>query len=92
MTREEIVDLIVNTLEDICGKVACGPSVSGSLFGSGGVLDSVGLLHLVVNLEERLAPLVGKPVRLVSSDTMSQGKSPFRTVDSLADYVVGLCQ
>ncbi len=92
MTKDEITAIIRATLEDILPKTACGPAYAGSaLFGRDGILDSIGLLTLVVQLEEKLSAATGKPVRLVTSAAMSQTKSPFRDVDSLTSYIGELC-
>jgi len=94
VNRDELVTGFIRPiLDEILPPVACGPNVPDVLFGDKGALDSMGLLSLVVLLEEKVNAATGKTVRLVSADTMSQSKSPFRSVDTLADYVMGLlCQ
>ena len=90
MTRDEIGTVIGSVLDEILPPVACGPSHGATLFGPDGVLDSVGLLSLVVLLEERVQEATGKPIRLVSASALSAKHSPFRTAESLTDYVAGL--
>lgn len=58
------------------------------LFGAGGVLDSLGLVHLIVLLEARLDERFGIAVTLADERALSERKSPFRTVGSLTDYAL----
>ncbi len=85
MTRDFV---ITNFIRPVLGEITGNPEVV-HLFGKEGVLDSMGLLSLVVLLEEQVSQAAGKPIRLVS-DSAFGAKSPFRTVDTLADYVVEL--
>lgn len=58
------------------------------LFGPSGVLDSLGLVSVVVELEQALTDRVGRNVSLMNDSAMSQTRSPFRTVRSLAEYAM----
>ncbi|MBI5267149.1 MAG: acyl carrier protein [candidate division Zixibacteria bacterium] len=58
-----------------------------NLFGDGAALDSLGLVNLIVAVEERIESGTGKGVRLVSEKAMSRRQSPFRTVSTLAEYI-----
>jgi acyl carrier protein len=60
------------------------------LYGRDGVLDSLSLVSLILLVEERAAESLGKSVSLTSDRALSQVRSPFRSVGSLADYVVTL--
>lgn len=57
------------------------------LFGDGAPLTSLGLVTLVMEVEDRVTSVTGKTVRLVSSDAMSRKHSPFRTLGALASYI-----
>jgi acyl carrier protein len=73
------------------GVPAAGPpqaSIETPLFGPHGMLDSLGLVHLIVVLEDRLADLFGVNLTLADDKALSERRSPFRTVGSLTDYVV----
>ena len=56
------------------------------LFGEGGHLDSVGLVSLVVAVEEAIEDRLGVSISLADERAMSQARSPFRTIGSLAEY------
>jgi acyl carrier protein len=57
------------------------------LFGPGTPLDSLGLVALVIDVEDSLRDS-GMHVELSDARAMSQTRSPFRTVGSLVDYVM----
>lgn len=56
------------------------------LFGGGGPLDSLGLVALVIDIEEALADR-GVTVTLTDERAMSQHRNPFRTVAVLAAHI-----
>ena len=60
------------------------------LFGDKGILDSMGLVSLITDMEERIEDEFGISLILADESAMSQRKSPFRTVSSLAKYVYRL--
>ena len=59
-----------------------------ALFGRGGWLDSMGLVTLVVEVEQLLAERFGLQVTLADDRAMSQRSSPFRTVGTLVAYIL----
>jgi D-alanine--poly(phosphoribitol) ligase subunit 2 len=56
------------------------------LLGRDGILDSLGLVTLVVALEQSIEDMYGVSVSLADERALSAGKSPFRTIGALADY------
>lgn len=56
------------------------------IFGPESPLDSLGLVALLLDIEDELAAN-GCPVLLSDDRAMSQKRSPFRTVESLVDYI-----
>lgn len=90
MDRQTLVDLIAESVRGyrvamLGAESSVGPETR--LFGGGGVLDSLGLVSVVVELEQKLSDLQGRDVSLMNDRAVSQTNSPFRTVESLADYV-----
>lgn len=57
------------------------------LFGPDAVLDSVGLITLIVELEERVESVTGRPIALTDERTLATRPSVFATVGSLTDYL-----
>ncbi|MGF1449638.1 MAG: hypothetical protein ACFB20_09505 [Opitutales bacterium] len=68
------------------------PQANTALFGGGSGLDSMGLVTLIADLEERLAEAFEQPVVLADERAMSRSRSPFRTVGALEDYICGLLE
>ncbi len=64
-------------------------SPQAAIFGSGSQLDSLGLVALLIDIEEALSDR-GAAVMLTDSRAMSQTSSPFRAVPPLVDYIVQL--
>ena len=62
------------------------------LFGAHGPFDSIGLVSLVVIVEERVEDRYGVSISLADERAMSQERSPFRSVGALAQYAYGLIE
>jgi acyl carrier protein len=58
------------------------------LLGPSGAVDSLGLVRLVMTVERQVEDDFSVGVSLTDEKAMSQRNSPFRTVGSLADYIV----
>ena len=58
-----------------------------ALLGRQSVLDSMGLVHLLAALEERIAAETGQDLVLADDKAMSAVVSPFRSVQSLARFI-----
>jgi acyl carrier protein len=87
---EQLTALIVSALrEQGRGREVATLLELGSetpLFGREGVLDSLGLVALVVAVEQAIEDAYGVSVSLADERALSEGKSPFRTIGTLADY------
>jgi acyl carrier protein len=62
------------------------------LFGKKGLFDSIGLVGLVVSVEEAIENTYGVAVSLADEKAMSHSKSPFRSIGSLAEYASRLVE
>lgn len=60
------------------------------LFGRGSKLDSLGLVNLIVMVEEKVMDQLDAAITIADERAMSQKHSPFRTIHSLSEYVVEL--
>jgi D-alanine--poly(phosphoribitol) ligase subunit 2 len=63
---------------------------SSVLFGSGSMLDSMSLVNLITAIEELIEDDKGVYLTLADENAMSMTNSPFKTVETLADYIVQL--
>jgi acyl carrier protein len=88
--REELVTIVLDCLRELGRQESLelaaelGPDTR--LFGEGGALDSVGLVSLAVAVEQAVEERYGRPVSLADEKALSQARSPYRTVGTLADY------
>ena len=57
------------------------------LFGGNSKLDSLGLVNLIVAVEQNIEDEFDITITLADERSMSQKHSPFRTVGSLVDYI-----
>jgi len=91
LSRTEIADVVLSSLRDMLSRKDGGlPEAVGEstdLIGRGSLLDSLGLVTLIVDLEQRLADQYEISLTLADERAMSQKNSPFRSVRSLADYI-----
>jgi acyl carrier protein len=62
-------------------------SLKTALFGDGAILDSLGLVGLIVAVEEQIQDEFGVAVTLADERALSQSQSPFLTIGTLVDYV-----
>lgn len=94
--REAILQSIYRAVDSFnrrqAGVTPLAKSEDTVLFGTGGGLDSLGLVTLIVNTEQQLGDDLGRPFTLVDERALSSRNSPFRTLGTLADYVLTLCE
>jgi acyl carrier protein len=57
------------------------------LLGSQSVLDSMRLVSLIVTIERELEDAFGVALTLADERALSMNASPFRSIQSLADYI-----
>lgn len=62
------------------------------IFGRNGLLDSMDLVSLIVDLEKKIEDEFGISLIIADERAMSEKKSPFRTVLSLAEYICALIE
>jgi acyl carrier protein len=92
MNRNEIEKIILETLcmvnlaREDDKQLTVSPDAR--LFGNGGQLDSMGLLALIIDVEEALGE-AGYHIMLMAERAMSSRQSPFKDVPSLVAYIEG---
>lgn len=94
MDKEDITNLVISSLDEVLREQEKENEVqidslneSTYLIGRRAVLDSLGLVTLVVNIEQRLGDDYGIYVTIADERALSQEKSPFKTVESLSEYI-----
>lgn len=91
--RQTVVDIITASLRDLYEQnniTADAPTEETYLVGRRAALDSLGLVTLIVELEQRIEEEFDAALTLASERAMSQKNSPFLTVATLADYICTL--
>jgi len=94
--KDKIIGIIIQSLNSL-NEEWNNPSlehidVNTRIYGSGGNVDSLGLVTLITDLEERLTSDFLRDIVLADEKAMSQQNSPFRSVESLSNYIEHLIQ
>jgi acyl carrier protein len=87
-------EIVVASLNEVFAQTGlpAPESITGDtvLVGKDAVLDSLGVVSLIVEVEQRVEAEHGVSVTLANDKAMSQRNSPFRTVSVLAEHVVAM--
>ncbi len=94
MQRNELIERLTGLLAEAVAEEsshdARPASPDSPLLGSNAVLTSLRLVTFITDCESILEEEYEIHVTLVSEDAFSRRKSPFRTIEALADYIVEL--
>ena len=89
--NEKIKQALINSIEEINLQLENEDQLEKStdtvLFGENGKLDSLGLINLVVAVEQNIEDEFDVSLTLADERAMSHKHSPFRTIGSLTDYI-----
>ncbi len=92
--KTELVSLIVKAVQELTAqqdiKITVPLDSETRLFGRDGLLDSLGLVTLVVAMEQAIQDEYGFTISLADEKALSQKSSPYRTVGALAEYAHSL--
>lgn len=93
-SKQRVIESIQASIDEVNQTLAPDRQLerdpSTVLFGEGSKLESLGLVTLIVGVEQRISDDLGVTVTLVNEKAMSLRNSPFRTVETLTDYVMEL--
>lgn len=86
LSEDEIRRAVIDSVRTVAPDA--GPvGTDTRLVGSQAVLDSVGFVTLLVDLEGRLGNGVDLSTSFLEQDGVDEASNPFRTVDSLAAHI-----
>jgi acyl carrier protein len=89
--KNKILDLIIDAFDDIRDDYPDAelshPAEKTPLFGKRGIINSLGLVSLIVGIEERVSEEFELDVVIADERAMSQKASPFLSIGSLARYI-----
>jgi acyl carrier protein len=89
--RQKALEVVLGCLRDAVeqtGGDAAAVVEDTPIIGPGAVIDSIGVVSLIVDIEQRLEMDHQVSVTLANDRAMSQKNSPFRTAGVLADHVL----
>jgi len=88
--KEKLVEMIMEVAEELNAEqeIEIGEKlqVDTPLFGEEGLLDSMGLVSLIIAVEQAIEERMDAQVSLADEKALSQANSPYRSIDSLAEY------
>ena len=94
MDKSAVQGIIISSLEAVLLEREGGlqsplPPIDEStlLFAPRSIVDSLTLVSLIVDVEQRLNEEANVSIVIADERAMSQERSPFRTVGTLSDYV-----
>jgi acyl carrier protein len=92
VNKKKIIEIVFQSIEDINNDngIELAKDVNTKLFGSESELDSILLVNLIVAVEENIEEFSGKYIPIADERAFSSENSPFKSIDSLADYIVTL--
>lgn len=89
--RDTILSMIYDAFAELNRQLPSDAQLRGdpetALIGSGGSLDSLGLITFLVSLEDMIQSRLGVSVALVDEELMADETGPFRTAGSLATWI-----
>ncbi len=96
IARKDAYDIVIASLNEVFAQAGTpAPEGLGEdtvLVGNDPVLDSLGVVQLIVEVEQRVEQGHNISITLANDKAMSARNSPFRTIGVLADHVVATAQ
>jgi D-alanine--poly(phosphoribitol) ligase subunit 2 len=91
-TKSEIIIIIYNCIEEINQEngIKISKEIHTKLFGRESELDSLGLVDLIVRIEDSINDKYDVSISIADEKAMSQKHSPFRSIETLVDYILVL--
>ncbi|MEH7250883.1 hypothetical protein V7111_02005 [Neobacillus niacini] len=94
--REKITNIVFTTIEEFNAvykqEIPVELGEDAPLYGKMGVIDSLGLVSLIVMIEQAIEDELEVSLILADEKAMSQKMSPFLKVSLLVDYICRLLE
>jgi len=91
VNKNTIVDCIYRAIDEINDQLPDNRKIAKKpeavLLGQNTTLDSLQLVTLIVEIEQKIEDELDTTITLADEKAMSQKHSPFRTISTLADYI-----
>jgi acyl carrier protein len=94
--KENVTKIVLDCLRELNTQVGSpeleNPTLETRLYGAKSALDSIHLVTLIADIEEKIGETFGRDIILADERAMSQKRSPFARVGTLVDYAVELLE
>lgn len=94
--RKKILEIVLKELEDLITSIPLSIdgelNASTTLYGKSGVLDSMGLVSLIAAVEQAINDEFSISITIASDKAMSQKQSPFRSAETLTEWISSLME
>ena len=87
INKKDIITIIIDELSSIIDLENDEINFDTTIYGNDSRLDSLGLVNLLVTIEQNIEDEFDASLTLADERAMSQKHSPFRTIGTLADYI-----
>lgn len=87
-----IYEAIADLNEDLPEEMQLAKKPDTPLLSKSGKLDSLGLVRLIVAIEQKIEESLGHGIMLADEKAFAQKVSPFKTVSTLESYILKLLQ
>jgi len=91
ITQNQIYEVIYKSIDEINSILKENSRLENKtdtvLYGHNSKLDSLGLVNLIVEVEQRLSDELNVTIDLTDEKALSQNNSPFLTVKTLCEYI-----
>ena len=96
MLRDQVLQVVLDMLREVNINRSPEAEIIGTaetrLLGSHSGLDSIELVRLLLDVEDRISTELNTPIALMDERAMSQEHSPFKSVNTLTDYIVTIIE
>lgn len=91
ISEERLTQLIYTVIDELNPNFSddekIEKSMDAALFGQNGKLDSLGLVELMLQIEQKIYDDLNIPVSLAIENAMSKNENPFKTLGTLHRYI-----
>ena len=92
--KNKVIKTILETINEYNDGLSKNDQISSnldsSIYGGSSNLDSMGLVSFIVGLEQSIEDKFDQSISLADEKAMSQKSSPYKNINSLADYILKL--
>lgn len=92
--KDEALDIVYSAIDVVnrqlprARRLAKAPDTI--VVGPSGILDSLGIVNLILAIEERASDALGRPLQLLGDTSFVDTDGPFRTIGAIADHLESL--